>query len=87
MICDMSDVTMTDDNEEEKIPMNVAPTPSAAHNPKDSTTGDGHGFEATKMSKTSKTKVTSDILKMPKISEMAITLKNASSDIDLTKHH
>ena len=86
----MSDVTMTDNNEEEKIPKNVAPTPSASHNPKCKTTGDENGFQATKSSKmfemTNK-KDASDILKMSKISEMAITLKNAYSDIDLTNLH
>ncbi len=86
MICDMSDVTMTDnDNEEEKIPIQLAPTPSASHNPKDSTTGDGHEFEATKstlMSKTSKTKETSDILKM---SEMTKDVKSACKVHNLTK--
>ena len=50
----MSDVTMTDNNEEEKIPMNVAPTPSASHNPNPNKTCNGGGFEATKVSKASK---------------------------------
>ena len=51
MICDLADVHMTNTDEEEKIPTNVAPTPSAPHNPKCNTTGDGHEFQATKSSK------------------------------------
>ena len=64
MICDMSDVTMEHDHEEEKIPMNVAPTPSASHNPDFNMTGDGGEFQATKKSKISemsKTKNAPDI--------------------------
>ena len=75
MICDMSDVTMQQDDEEEKMPTIVAPTPSAAHNPKCKTTGDEHEFQATKSSKMSKTEIASDILKM---SEMSKNGKSAS---------
>ncbi len=85
MICDMSDVTMDGDFEEEKIQTTVAPTPSASHNPKDSTTGDGHGVEATKMSKMTemaKEKNASDIIKM---SEMAKDVKSASDFDNRTK--
>ena len=79
MICDMSDVTMRQDDEEEKIPTHSAPTPSAAHNPKCKTTGDGHEFQATKsdtMSKTSKTKETFDIKKMSKTANVPKNVTN-----------
>ena len=83
----MSDVTMTDDHEEEKIPMNVAPTPSAAHNPKYKTTSDGGEFQATKTSKMPKTLMAKDATKTFKMSEMANFPKNvtnASKTDDLT---
>ena len=51
MICDMADVDMYHDNEEEKIPGHLAPTPSAAHNPDFTVTGDGGEFQQTKMPK------------------------------------
>ncbi len=64
MICDMADVTMEGVNEEEKIQSQLAPTPSAAHNPGFTTTGDGNESRETKtakMTKTAKNKVASDI--------------------------
>ena len=64
MICDMADVDMQNDTEEEKVPTTLAPTPSAAHNPDFTATGDGGEFQATKstkMSKTVKVKDASDI--------------------------
>ena len=54
MICDLADVEMKQVDEEEKHSTILAPTPSAAHNPKCKTTGDGGEFQATKMSKSSK---------------------------------
>ena len=64
MICDMADVTMEGVNEEEKNSQQLAPTPSAAHNPGFTMTGDENVFLATKsdmMPKTSKTTETFDI--------------------------
>ena len=54
MICDMAEGTMTDLNEEEKIPQQLAPTPSASLNLNSNKTCDGGEFQATKTSKISK---------------------------------
>ena len=53
MICDMADVDMHQVNEEEKHSRHLAPTPSAAHNPDSTMTGDGGEFQGTKKSKMS----------------------------------
>ncbi len=63
MICDMSDVTMKQGNEEEKIPTTLAPTPSAAHNPNPNKTGNGGEFKAKKST------TMSNISKMSKIKD------------------
>ncbi len=55
MICDMADVVMTLSIEEEKNSQQLAPTPSAAHNPDSKATSDGGEFQATKKSGMSKT--------------------------------
>ena len=60
MICDVADVTMTCTNEEEKVPTTLAPTPSAAHNPDSTKTGDGNEFKTTKTAKMSKTEKVKD---------------------------
>ena len=56
----MADVVMLTDNEEEKNPNILAPTPSASHNPDFTQTGDGGEFQATKMLKLSKTSLAKD---------------------------
>ncbi len=87
MICDMSDVTMDGDFEEEKHSTNLAPTPSAAHNPNPNKTCNGGGFKATKMSKASKMSELSkkkDASDIQKMSEMAKNVKSASNNNDLT---
>ena len=60
MICDMADVDMKQVIEEEKNSRHLAPTPSAAHNPESTKTGDGGEFQDTKTGKMSKTKDASD---------------------------
>ena len=60
MICDLADVVMEHDYEEEKHLANLEPTPSAAHNPGFTTTGDGGEFQDTKKSKMSKTSKAKD---------------------------
>ncbi len=63
----MSDVTMRDSHEEEKVFVQEAPTPSAAHNPNPNKTCNGGEFKATnssKMFEISNKKDASDIIKM-----------------------
>ena len=85
MICDLADVAMRQVYEEEKIPTNVTPTPSAAHNPKCKTTSDGHEFQATKSDMMSKTSKTKETFGMQKMSKMAENVTNSCNSVDLTK--
>ncbi len=64
MICDLADVATRQDDEEGKHSTNLAPTPSAAHNPNSDKTSNRGEFEATKMSKISKEKYAREISKM-----------------------
>ncbi len=90
MICDMADVTMTFTNEEEKNAYHLAPTPSAAHNPDSTMTGDGGEFQETKKSKTAKMSKTKGASETSKMSEMPNISKNGKSTCsfdDLAKPH
>ena len=78
MICDMADVDMRQVNEEEKNPQPLAPTPSAAHNPDFTMTGDGGEFQATKKSEMSKTSKSKDASYIPKMENIPKDGKSAS---------
>ncbi len=87
MICDMADVTMEGVIEEEKYHKHLAPTPSAAHNPDFTMTGDGGEFQATKktkMAKKEKVKDASNIQqKMFKMSNISKNVESAYKELDL----
>ena len=83
MICDIADVTMDNDYEEEKIQSQLAPTPSASHNPKSKTTGDGNEFKATKSSKISKILMAEDASEILKMSKMSKKTKNVTNSCNL----
>ena len=79
----MADVVMHHDNEEEKNQPPLAPTPSAAHNPGFTTTGDGGELQGTKKSKMSKTSKVKDASYIPKMENISKNVKNASKESDL----
>jgi hypothetical protein len=74
MICDLADMAISNDNEDEKHSEILAPTPSAAHNPYTTTTSDGGEFQATKMSEDVENVTMST--KMSKMAENATTASN-----------